>query len=386
MVAEPRSPRVEAPPGPLRGAAATVQPAGAVRALTADDLPAVAALFERIFPGRAGRDPVAARAYLGKVLFGHPWIDASLPSLAYESRDGRLVGCLGVMPRPMSIDGRSFSAAISHTFMVEPDSRADLAALSLARAFLSGRQELSIAEGGEASRRILERLGGSSSLLYSIRWTRPLRPGRYLLALLRRRGLPRPLAWGLHPLCVAADLLAPRVIRGAPRPPAPRGSGETAGDGLLLEGIAEVSGGRALHPLYDRHSLGWLLALLEERRDRGRLRRVVVRDRRGAILGFYLYYLNRGGVSEVVQVGAKPRALPDVLDHLAHHAWSHGAVAISGQLDPATAHAYAARGSVFHHDGASWFLVHARDPGILESIRRGDAFLTRLEGEWCIGL
>ncbi|MGH9749796.1 MAG: hypothetical protein ACRD5D_06275 [Candidatus Polarisedimenticolia bacterium] len=368
------------------GPGVTVLPDGRVRSLVPDDLEAVALLFGRIFPARAGRRAGAARDDLGEILFRHPWTEAGLPSLAYEDRDGRLAGCLGVMARPMSLDGRPFLAAISHTFMVEPGARAGLAAVALARAFLSGGQDLSIAEGGEASRRILERLGGSSSLLYSIRWTRPLRPGRYLLTLLERRGLPRPLAWCLAPLSRAADALAPRLLRGVARPPAPTGPGEAAGDDQLLQGVAEVSRPRALRPIYDRESLAWLLDFLRGRRERGDLQRVVVRDGRGEILGFYLYYLSRGGVSEVVQVGARPRALPGVLDHLAHHAWSRGAVAVSGQLDPATAHAYAAQGSLFHHDGASWFLVHARRPEILEAIRRGDAFLTRLEGEWCISL
>jgi hypothetical protein len=36
---------------------------------------------------------------------------------------------------------------------------------------------------------------------------------------------------------------------------------------------------------------------------------------------------------------------------------------------------------LLHHRGY-WTLVHSRNPDALEAIYRGDAFLTRLEGEW----
>ena len=77
--------------------------------------------------------------------------------------------------------------------------------------------------------------------------------------------------------------------------------------------------------------------------------------------------------------------MDEVLTHLFYHARKGGALAVSGQMDPAAFQALAAKGSVFHHDGISWFLVHSRNPRVLAAIHRADAFLTRLEGEWCIG-
>ena len=103
------------------------------------------------------------------------------------------------------------------------------------------------------------------------------------------------------------------------------------------------------------------------------------------IVGWYLYYLNPGGISEVVQIAARDGCFGATLDHLLYHAWQRGAVAVSGQLDPSEIQAFWGRSCVFHHDGASWVLVHARRPDVLEAIHRGDAFMTRLEGEWWIG-
>jgi len=108
-------------------------------------------------------------------------------------------------------------------------------------------------------------------------------------------------------------------------------------------------------------------------------------DGAGDMVGWYLYYLNPGGISEVVQIGARKMFADDVLGHLLHHAWRGGALAASGQLDPAAFQALAAKGSVFHHDGVSWFLIHSKNPAVLAAIHRADTFLTRLEGEWCIG-
>src|SRR4029077_9690527 len=123
--------------------------------MTENDLPSVMGLYERVFGWTASADEESVRDHLLDVLCRNPVRDLSLPSLIYEDESGRIAGCLGVLPRAMLLDGRPIQAAVSHTFMVAPGSRSNLAALSLARGFLSGHQELSIAEGGTPSRRIL---------------------------------------------------------------------------------------------------------------------------------------------------------------------------------------------------------------------------------------
>lgn len=356
-----------------------------VRPLVERDLPHIVSLYEQVFAGRAGRASGSARIHLEQILCRSPWRDDTLPSLVCEDGAGRIVGCLGVMPRRMRIGDRSIRAAISHSFMVEPGSRASLAALALARAFLSGGQDLSVAEGGGPSRRILESLGGSTSLLYSLRWTRPLRPARYVLSYLKRRGLPAPLAAAFAPLGSVADLLAPRIAGASIAAPRSRLTGQELAAGDLLACLSGAAADRALRPRYDGEFLGWFLDLLAARQGRGRFEKVAVRDDSGALVGWYLFYLNPGGISEVVQIGATRGFMGDVVDHLFERAYRGGAVAVSGQMDPAAFQALAARRCMFHHDGISWFLVHSRDPEVLPAIHRGDAFLTRLEGEWCIG-
>src|SRR5437588_5700605 len=112
-----------------------------VRPLTDADMPRVVGLYERVFRSRLAGLTGSVKPDLVEIFCRNPWRDESLPSLVSEEPDGRIIGCLGVVPRPMSLNGRSIRAAITHTFMVEPDRRATLAGIQLLQAFLAGPQE-----------------------------------------------------------------------------------------------------------------------------------------------------------------------------------------------------------------------------------------------------
>jgi hypothetical protein len=359
---------------------------GRVRPLAEEDIPRIADLYATIFGARDGAWPGGVPDYLRAIFCGNPWRDPDLPSLVAEDGGGRIIGCLGVMPRRMTFEGRAIQATVSHHFMVETSSRGSLAGLALAKRFLQGPQDLSLAEGGDLSRRLLEGLGGATSLLFSLRWTRPIRPSRYVLAFLRKRRLPAGAVAAMAPLCYAADALGPHLRSGPLQLPEPDLEAEELTPGGLLEGLAPAARHRTLRPVYDETSLGWLLGLLARRNGRGTLRGRMLRDASGSLAGWYLYYLKTGGTSEVVQIGALDGRFGEALDHLLHDAWRGGAVAVSGQIDPPTLQDLWRRSCVFHHDGASWLLAHARRPGVVEAIHRGDAFLSRLDGEWWIGL
>jgi hypothetical protein len=366
------------------GAEPERQAAGRVRALEARDIASVAQLHAGAFGARGAASP-SLEAALSRLLLHHPWSDESLPSLVFESAGGRVIGCLGVMPRPMSLDGRNITAAVSHSFIVEPGMRSTLAAVELARRFIAGPQDLSLAEGNNVSRRIWEQVGGVTSLVYSLCWTRPLRPGRYVLSYLSKRGLPRALGPLLRPAFALVDAVAPLISRKSFAPGAPVLSAATLDAETLRGAIAKFAAGRALRPRYDERSLAWLLETLAQKKERGALEAVVVRDRR-EIVGWYLYYCKPDGVGAVAQFGARPGRAEEVFEHLFHHARQRGVVALSGQVDPALFHVYSRTDCLFHHDGASWMLVHSRHPELLRAIDRGEAFLTRLEGEWWISV
>lgn len=358
---------------------------GHVRPLVEEDIPQLVELYHDVFGPVAGSSAPALGAIFDEIFCRNPWRDEALPSLVYQESLGKIIGCLGVMPRRMSMNGRPLQVAVSHTFMVERRSRATLAGVELLRRFLSGPQDLSLAQGGHLGSKILKGFGGSTSPLYAIRWSRPLRLGRYLLASLQRRGLAPAVAMVLAPVGYACDVLASRIFPGPFRQEAPRLCGEELDYDTFLKYLPEVSRGRALRPEYGQHGVKWLWDLLERETSAGEFQRMVVRRPSGDVVGWYLYYLNRSGTSEVVQIAARPDSMGDVLEHLFYHAWRGGAVALSGQIEIQGFQVLSERGCLLRHDGGPGLMVHSRRPEVLEAIHRGDAFLTRLEGEWWIG-
>ncbi|HKT31114.1 MAG TPA: hypothetical protein VJS89_01320 [Gammaproteobacteria bacterium] len=360
------------------------QPRGRVRALESGDLTRIAQLYARVYPARPDAALPELRERLERVLLHHPWPDPRLPSLVYEDTEGELVGFLGVLPRPMMHrDGRKLTAAISHSFLVAPGSRSTLAALQLAKRFLQGPQDLSLAEGNDSSRCLWERFGGSVLPLYSLGWVRPLRPARYALGFLQRRGLRPWLGTLLQPLCGLLDeyvrLVLPKWFRVT----------GISGAEPLRASVAAAEFARlarlcSLRPVYDADSFGWLLETLRANRTHGELQHHAVVDAHGGLHGWYVYYLRPDSVAEVVQLVADPSRAATVFDHLLHSARCTRAIAVAGALDPAWLGTLAERGCLFHHDGHSWMLMHSRQSPVQSAFHEGRAFVSRLDGEWWI--
>lgn len=354
---------------------------GRLRPFEEGDLPAVAALHRRVFERRPQVSEADLDGLLAELFCRNPWRREGLSSLVWEE-GVEITGCLGVMPRPMSIDGEPILAAVSHNFMVAPERRSTMAGVQLLRAFLAGPQALSLAEGNEPSRRLWTAMGGTASIPHSLRWTRPLRPARYALSVLARRRPGALLAAGLKPLSGLADRAAARLAGSPLRRRQPRAEAEELDAASLAEWIGRFSRRAALRPRYDVESLDWLLRVLSHFPGRGALRKALLR-RDGAVAGWYVYSLAPGGVGEVVQVGATERTAPDVLDHLFEDAWRSGAVALSGQLEPSLLPALSERLCLLHRGpSTSWLLAHSRNERILRALHFGEAFFTHLEGEW----
>src|SRR3954468_5855486 len=182
-----------------------------LRICTANDVPAVVGLFERVYPDFRWASRPACESYFREMLFNNPWRDLGLPSWLAEENN-QAVGFAGVVPRPMLFRGRSIRVAVGAQFMVDPELRHSLTGLQLVKAVLSGPQDLFIADGSNAqSRRMWQGIGGKVPLLHNLHWPRPLRPARQLLTLFEQIKGYRSLAMAARPLCAAADALAARL-------------------------------------------------------------------------------------------------------------------------------------------------------------------------------
>ncbi|MHC4549085.1 MAG: GNAT family N-acetyltransferase [Planctomycetota bacterium] len=349
---------------------------GRVRELTPADIPQVVDLFELVFREGDRSETEALTAYFRQIFFETPW-SGERPSLVYEA-GGKVIGTLGIVTRRMTLDGRSLRVAVPNNFMVETGKGSAMAGILLLKEFFAGPHDLAFAESNDASRKVWEGLGGMTSLLYSIHWAAPVRPARYAL---RQVGGAAALAGA--PFAWLVDAAATRLPGSPFRQVVPDGESVEVTAERLLACLEEVTGAYALRPDYDLESLGWLLDTLARKRAHGALRSAILRDPEGRLLGWYLYYLARGGVSQVVQLGAKPPTVARVLDHLFHDAWRHGAAALSGRVEPRFVRELAQKSCLISRKNR-WILLHSPHADVLEAFARGDAYLSRLEGEWWI--
>jgi hypothetical protein len=343
-----------------------------IREFRPQDAEAAAALHGRVFPG-AWRSREQCAAYMRELLFRNPWYDPELPSWIAEDGDG-MVGFFGVLPRRMVHGNLSLRVAVSCQFMVDPAKRRSLAAVALMRRYFSGPQDLSISDGAnDATRSLWEAAGGVASPLHNVHWVRLLRPVGGLVSLGGQ--LAPALASVAAPIAALADACIPRRARRA----MPWREEELDAAGLV-SALQEHRGVFTLRPAYEQASVEWLLGEARAKQRHGVLQGCILRDEARRIAGWFIYYLS-SSMSQLLQLGARRERLPAVLDRLFEHARARGAVAIQGRLEPHITAALRGKRCLLVNRGVST-LLHAKDPALLLPFYRGDAFFSRLDGEW----
>ena len=278
----------------------------------------------------------------------------------------------------MSLGGVPVRAAVTTRLMVERE-RGGIGALRLLQAFLNGPQDLSLADQATATSRALwERLGGTTAVLYGLDWFRPIAPTRAVLGYLAFMKHSRAIEAVARSLGRVVDGVLTRLPGSPFRGRAPsRFTGDALTEAQLLDRIDATSDTYALAPQYTPETLTWLLRRIDERLRA--VRAIVVRDGAQPI-GWYVYGLNRQDVAQVVRLATVPRRLGDVMRHLVADASSHGAAALLGRLEPRLLGEVDDPLCIFRR--APWVLVHSRASAVLDAIARGDAVLSRMEGEW----
>jgi hypothetical protein len=358
-----------------------------IRTFVEADVSCVADLVWKILHERQGSAPSSLNSYVDKLFLRNPWIDEGVSSLVYEDSEGRVTGFFGVVPRPMSIQGKTVRLAFGSNFVVEAGSRASFAAMQLVNAFMKGPQDISITDSAtEGARQLLRSLGFTVAPVYSLLWARPLRPSLYALhgaARLKKNKTIATIGSLVSPLCRVADHLAATMEVSPFHQTAPGIKGEVLDIDTLLECLGRIPSKHWLVPHYNRASLEWVLEFVKERNAYGDLRKTVLRDEKGRIIGWYIYGLTSAGIGEVLQIGAESTSAGKVLDHLFHEAWQNKLIGLHGRLEPQFMEEFARRSSFFLRNG-SWTLAHSRRPELLGPIFSGNAFFSRLDGEGCL--
>lgn len=304
----------------------------------------------------------------------------SLPSLVCETEHGRILGFLGVAVRHFSFGGRKITAALSSQFVVHPEARHRWTGIHLLREFLKGPQDLSFTdEANDLSQKIWVALGGSVSTLQGIYWIVPLRPIR----LACYRYVPEWMATALGSTANILDRLVSSLPDSPFRNTKPVLRAEPLSTAAMLTCLNEVTPQFQLRPHYDCESLDTLIACAAEKACHGSLRKILLRDKQNHIAGWFLYHCKPGALAEVLQIASREDCHLDVVEHLSADARAHGALAVVGRLEPGLAEPLANRFCLLFRRKCA-MLVHSRFPEILCAIHSGRAFISRLEGEWCL--
>jgi hypothetical protein len=357
-----------------------------IRPLERADLPRVTALYERTMRSGATTPAAGLAAYFERTLLDHPWADAEVPALVFETGDDRIVGFIGSYARRLLLDERPIRMSCAGQLVTDPDERHLGIGAILLRSYLSGPQDLAITDGATGVvHEMWIRLGGYALHPGSFVWTRLFRPWRAVgqRAVGHMRLEPRRkerLRGILAPVWRVLDSPTTRISRPRERPAGVYA--EELTPRALAQCQAEVLGNARLRVTYDEPFLEWLFREMAAVRTRGTLVRRLLR-REDRLLGWYVAYLTRGGVSRVMDLKASSGELGTVLDYLFADAWDSGADAVEGRLEPALYEPLSSRGCWLHYGSRALF--HSRDPDVLAAISLGRSALSRLDGEYWMG-
>ncbi|MGH7533779.1 MAG: GNAT family N-acetyltransferase [Gemmatimonadales bacterium] len=344
-----------------------------IRPFRPEDIPAIVALRTRVFQRTTWPSATDLAEYFHRIFFGNPWGDQGCPSLVYLDGVGAPVGFLGAVVRPAVLEGRPARIAVGTQFMVDPAFRG-LAAIGLLRRFLAGPQDLSLADvANDASRTLWEGLGGSVSLVQSFEWSQVLRPIAHRLDAVDTAAWGRIVVRGLR----AASRPVDRWV--ARRDPVPGIRVEPLTPAAMSTAAPKVLAAAALRPDYG--AAAWLVKQLGTKKELGPLHGAMLSDVEGGPIGWVLWAERSGGVAEVVQLAARKGRQPEVLAQFRHEAWRQGFNALRGRLEPDLLPYMRHDGARLHRAGP-WVLHHTSRPDVRTVLRRGEAFLSRLEGEW----
>jgi len=350
--------------------------------LQREDIPDVSRLFTKVFRHRDEVGSPSMQAYLDLLYLKNPWSTPSLTSLISRDAHGHLMGFIGSIPRPMLVRRRRIMTVVAGNHMVDPTVKDPFVAVRLLRTLLGQGQELTFSDSANpASCRMWEGIGGRVELQYSLRWIRLLKPLSTLASTASGR-LGAPLLGNLvWPLTALVDLPLDRMLlnRGIRREARSLRGGSL--DPATLAQLSERFGAKQdLQPSYDEAGLEWLLSLARQKDQYGPLSARVVTDG-SQVIGAHMVHCKWNQTAEVLSLLWKPGFARQVISHLFTSVLRLGGVAVMGRANPWDVSALSTCGSLFFQRSAST-VVHSKNPDILNIIAHGNAWLSRLEGEW----
>jgi hypothetical protein len=351
-----------------------------IRSADPSDLLEVAALRRRVFTQSTHHTDEALAAYYRAVFFENPWRDDRYTPVVYVGEQERILGFLGVIPRPMLFAGRRITGVSTAEFMVSPESRGVIGP-RLLRRILDGPQDFTYSDRAtDTATAMYEAFGGISVVWNSLYWSVPLDR----VALRYEMAGQSEISFASRVLRKGARSLERLAGRLTKLPSIPAGVAEQPLDPqTVVESIRNVVGHSDLYPEYDRISIDWLLERIRERPQYERLSaRRLARD--SLTIGWYIYAIREGDTADVIQTAAVPGEEAVVFDALLHGIARDGGRIAHGRLDRRFA-SVVMKANLPLTLARPWVGMHSRNPEITTAFATGRVFLSRLDAEWWLG-
>ncbi len=247
-------------------------------------------------------------------------------------------------------------------------------------------QDLTFANlANDGPRTILVMLGSTVAKLYSLYWTRPLRPARFALQGWGAYGMSHKFNRAVRPFSTLADLYLVKSASSPYKMTLSAEISESIDARRLCELHARFIRKYSIAPANSEADLDWLICqLTDQLRPNETLRIKEVKNGKGGPVGWFAYVVRTGAGANVVQIGGNPRNIDRVLAVLFREAYQDRAVYVSGRLQPEFL-AYFSGEPIFFNRRGPWACSNSKRHELTAAVLEGKSWLTRLEGEWWMG-
>jgi hypothetical protein len=350
---------------------------GAVRPMTAADVPAVARLFLKIFRGADKPAGPGLEDYLRALTLESPSQGEIAGTNVYEQQDGRVRSALLAVPMRFVACGNVVPGRLLGVFMTEEEA---VGAAQLMLALRPKRADFSFCDSASpTSCNHLLAIGGKPIPVQNLEWSRSFRPLGAMAARLAERLLRRRDP-GLAALARPADALLRRRLAGDEECDPAGANVVDMSVPAFLEHAPRLIAHYAVRPLWSEDELSWLISLAAQNTQLGVFTIRAVEDRAGAIIGCFVYYAAPGRTAHVLNILSLPGHETTVLDAMFRDLDRAGHVEARGRAQPALMRGLALqRWLVFRHK--AFAVVLTRVPEVSDAVARGDVYVGGLAGE-----
>ncbi|NKL02365.1 hypothetical protein GFM02_29950 [Rhizobium leguminosarum bv. viciae] len=352
-----------------------------IRSLQPADIDQVATLYLDTFFRLGKKTSLDLMACLAEFYLSGPTADPEIPSLVHINDKGAISGFVGVNVVPMTFSDKRLRAAFCGALMVRGREQDPMAGARLLKAFLSGRQDLSLSETANTTSLEMSRaLRGVAFASYSLEWMRILRPAAFACDMALRKSPLRkwavPVARGLDRLHEWSGFAGGRIGKGVAQTTK---AVKYVDAGTFADSIEILTSHYQMRPHWPDRLLRHVVGEAFEKPLYGVPIAALVMAPNGSPIGAYLYHLREGGVGRVLQILALPGREGKVIDCLLADADERGAAGLRGRTHPILMEAMLGRRMLFAN--ASNTILFSHDEAIIDCFRRGKAFVNGLAGE-----